>query len=180
MNTINGPGNSSHTKRLYISYLKVKYVCILKTQTHKIKMCVVKYILVSFRFQHHRLSGLESDGAVTVSIHSLAVPFSLTSPGVASHPMPENLCWQETNYLMRQYGSPISSYIKAVYLKMEIFTTGKEQVKCFLISYSGVSLVIKFSLEVYLMRLIRYNGWYVCATIYLFLDVPSRKCTTRN
>lgn len=69
MNTINGPGNSSHTKRLYISYLKVKYVCIVKTQT------------------------------------------------------------------------------------------GKEQVKCFLISYSGVSLVIKFSLEVYLMRLIRRNGW---------------------
>lgn len=60
---------------------------------------------------------------------------------------------------MRQYGTPISSYIKAVYLKMGIFTRGKEHVKCFLISDSGVSLVIKFSLEVYLMRLIRRNGW---------------------
>lgn len=148
-----------HKDYIYISYIKVKYVCIVKMHGHKIKMCVVKIHTSILPFPAPQTLWATKWWSCQC-IHSLAVPFSLTtSLGVASHPLPENVWWQETNYLMRQYGTPISSYIKAVYLKMGIFTTGKEHVKCFLISDSSVSLVIKFSLEVYLMRLIRRNGW---------------------
>lgn len=58
---------------------------LLKCKVIKLKCVLLKYILVSFRFQHHRLSGLQSDGAVNVSIFQQNCEIQETHLSPCSH-----------------------------------------------------------------------------------------------